>query len=129
MRGNSAARRWRSARTVRVMLDLLTRQAATRFAARPMHLLGGCGVLLLLLGVLAALGGILLRACCGMAGLLLPLLQLGVISGLCGIQCILLGLVAEMVMRTYFAAQARPAYIVRRVIKGSKDNAQVGSIR
>jgi len=113
-------------RTVRVILDLLTVRMLTRFATRPSHMIGGFGMKLIGVGALTLLGGIIHRLCSGSAALLMPLLQLGVTIGLFGIQCILLGLLAELLMRTYFESQSKPAYTVRRVIRGLVTHEQAG---
>lgn len=111
-------------RTVRVILDLLTVRLLTRFASRPMHMIGGCGINLILLGGVTLVGGILHRLISGSGALLLPLLQLGITIGLFGLLCIFIGLVAELVMRTYFESQSKTAYTVRRVIKGQATDEQ-----
>ncbi len=112
-------------RTVRVILDLLTVRLLTRFATKPMHMLGGFGVILMLIGLVTVLGGFLHRICAGTGSLLMPLLQLGITIILFGIQSIILGLLAELLMRTYFEAQNKPAYTVRRVIGGVKSDEQL----
>jgi len=103
-------------RTMRVILDLITVRMLTRYAAKPMHMIGGLGLKLMLLGLLTAAGGLLHWLCSAREHLLLPLLLLGVIIGLFGVQCIVIGLVAELVARTYFETQCKPAYTIHRVI-------------
>ena len=49
-----------------------------------------------------------------------PLLLLAVFLFLIGVQFILMGLVAELVMRTYFESQGKTPYIVRRTINCAK---------
>ena len=114
-------------RTVRFILDLLTVRMLTRFAAKPMHMVGGFGVKLILLGLLTSAGGLLHWLCSAKSSLLLPLLQLGIIIGLFGVQCIVIGLVAELVVRTYFETQCKPAYTIHRIIREVKSDEQVGS--
>lgn len=114
-------------RTVRVILDLLTVRMLTRFAAKPMHMIGGFGVKLILLGLVTAAGGLLHWLYAAKDTLLLPLLQLGVIIALFGVQCVITGLVAELVARTYFEAQCKPAYTIHRVIREMESDEQVVS--
>jgi len=45
-----------------------------------------------------------------------PLLQLTVMLFILGMQSILLGLIAELLVRTYHESQAKPTYTVRRVL-------------
>ena len=45
-----------------------------------------------------------------------PLFQVGVMFMILGFQSILMGLIAELLVRTYHEAQAKPTYIVKQVI-------------
>jgi hypothetical protein len=46
---------------------------------------------------------------------------LAVFLGLAGIQLILMGLLAEMMIRTYFEAQAKPVYLIKEIISSNED--------
>lgn len=95
-------------RTFRVLLDLLTQAFYARYATKPMHLFGGCG----LFGI--ACGLLLLVATAIMCNALL--LTPGIVLTVAGGQCLLVGLLAEMQMRTYHESQGKPPYHIRRVI-------------
>lgn len=102
-------------RTFRVVSDLLLMVFLRRYMQKPMHLFGTAGVLALLAGVLINLY---------LFGLKLlgqdiwgkPLLILGVILLLGGIQLITIGIVVEIMMRTYYESQQKTVYRVRRVL-------------
>lgn len=108
-------------RTYRVMLDLVTIRFLLRYLTRPLHFFGSLGLALLSLGsaillynlVEKVLGIDILEA----HG---PLLLLGSIAFLAGIQLVSTGLIGEIVVRTYFESQDRRIYAVKRVISQTK---------
>jgi hypothetical protein len=113
-------------RTFRVILDLITVLFLRRYSDRPMHLLGGIGIVAgglggligLYLTALKVLGGI--RG--GWAGFHAvqigdrPLLLLAVVLVLIGIQFLVMGLLAELIVRTYYESQGKPVYHVRDIV-------------
>jgi glycosyltransferase involved in cell wall biosynthesis len=101
-------------RTHRVFLDLITVKLLGSYSTKPMYFFGGTGLIACLAGI-------------GFAGWTLfdkfvndvrahrnPLLLLAVFLFLVGVQCILMGLVAELLIRTYFEARGKTPYIIRR---------------
>src|SRR5579875_2648406 len=105
-------------RTIRVLLDLITVKFLHSYLTRPMHVLGLAGL------VSMGLGGISLLATMAMKYLLNPpvfmtgnpLLLLSVMLELVGIQFISLGLLGEVLTRTYFESQGKSAYTVRATL-------------
>ena len=100
-------------RTVKVFLDLLTVRFLLSYATRPIHVFGG-------LGLLAALAGSAIGLYLSYAKLVLgesignrPLLTLGVLLMIVGVQMISMGLLGELVVRTYHESQGKPIYAVR----------------
>lgn len=123
-------------RTFRVILDLMTIMFLRRYSARPMHLFGGIGFLSSILGVLLALylGGIKIWAGIqgGMEGFRSvqigdrPLLMLSILLIILGVQFFLMGLLSELVVRTYHESQGKPVYYIRQILvpdeqRGSKN--------
>ena len=103
-------------RTFKVILDLFTVKFLISYANKPIYLFGGMGFLLglasvLLLGVLAVRRVLynehLVRS---------PLLLLVVMLFILGMQSIMLGLLAELLARTYHESQAKLTYTIRRVL-------------
>ena len=92
-------------RTMKVVQDLCTVKLLTKYATKPGYLLGGAGLVFLLSGILAFLamliGGMVLKH----PQVIWPLFLLAVVLTGFGIQAVLLGLVAELLMRTYYEAQ------------------------
>lgn len=101
-------------RSYKVLLDLITLKMLGSYSTKPMYFFGG-------LGLLACAGGIFF------AGWTLvdkylnevkahrnPLLLLAVFLFILGIQFILMGVVAELLIRTYFESQGKAPYIIRQ---------------
>jgi dolichol-phosphate mannosyltransferase len=100
-------------RTLRVLLDLVTVLFLRSYLVRPMQVFG-------LAGLASLFSGLCISAYLTWAKLALhedigtrPLLLLGVMLILVGIQLVSLGLVADVASRTYHEAQGRPPYYVR----------------
>ena len=103
-------------RTIRVVLDLITVKFMLSYATRPLHVFGTVGVVSSLLGVLIALVLTVQRQLYGIALANRPLLLLAVLLIFMGIQFITIGLLAELVVRTYHESQKKPIYYVRKVL-------------
>ena len=102
-------------RTTRVVLDLVTVKFLSGFSTRPIQLFG-------LVGLAFALAGFGLTAELGFERLVLgirlggrPIVLLAILLGVVGVQFISLGLLGEMLMRTYHESQAKPIFRVREV--------------
>jgi glycosyltransferase involved in cell wall biosynthesis len=107
-------------RTLRVILDLLTVKFLISYSTRPLHVFGPLGIASGGVGFLIAgyltiqklvyeveLGG-------------RPLLLLAVLLIFIGFQFITLGLLGEMLARTYHESQDRPVYVVGEILEGRK---------
>lgn len=105
-------------RTVRVLLDLITVKFLHTYLTRPMHVLGTAGLVAMGLGLLSLLGTIVMKYCLHppvfMTGN--PLLLLSVMLELVGVQFISMGLLGEVLTRTYFESQGKAAYTVRATL-------------
>lgn len=100
-------------RTVRVLLDLITVKFMDSYLTRPMHAFGLAGLGCFALGVLSLLATVFQRLVFDEHMNRNPLLLLSVMLTLMGVQFISMGLLGEMVARTYFESQGKPAYQVR----------------
>ncbi len=101
-------------RTIRVLSDLLLILYLKRFRHKPMHLFGGWGVLSLGVGSLI-LFWLLVEKIRGNEIGGRPLLLLGLILFMAGLQLIALGILAEMHVRTYYESQDKKPYKIRKV--------------
>jgi glycosyltransferase involved in cell wall biosynthesis len=103
-------------RTVRVVLDLLTVKFLSGYATRPLHLFG-------LVGLALALPGLALVAELGFERLFLgvrlagrPIVLLAILLTVLGVQFVSIGLLGEMMVRTYHESQGKPIFRVREVV-------------
>ncbi|MCB9307403.1 MAG: glycosyltransferase family 2 protein [Lewinellaceae bacterium] len=101
-------------RTIRVLSDLLLILYLKRFRHKPMHLFGGWGVLSLSVGALILLW-LLLQKITGHEIGGRPLLTLGFILLMAGLQLVALGILSEMMVRTYYESQDKKPYKVRNI--------------
>ncbi|MCD6290271.1 MAG: glycosyltransferase family 2 protein [Anaerolineae bacterium] len=100
-------------RSVKVFLDLLTVRFLLSYSTRPIHIFGSMGLLLSGLGVLIGLYLTFEKLVLGQDIGTRPLLLLSVLLVILGVQMISMGLLGEVMVRTYFEAQDKPIYVVR----------------
>ncbi|HYD63075.1 MAG TPA: glycosyltransferase family 2 protein [Noviherbaspirillum sp.] len=103
-------------RTLKVMSDLLLMAFYQRYGKAPMHLFGGVGIFLFFSGMLTniylavdklrgeSIGG-------------RPLLFLGLLLTIGGVQLITTGFIADMVMRTYYESQNKKPYAIKKQLR------------
>jgi glycosyltransferase involved in cell wall biosynthesis len=107
-------------RILKVVLDLIVVKFLFRYAGKPIYLFGGFGFLSMLLGVLAGAWALALKLFFHTSLIQTPLPLLAVFLCAMGVLSILMGLLAEMLNRTYHESQDKPVYRVSRVTHGSK---------
>jgi glycosyltransferase involved in cell wall biosynthesis len=105
-------------RTLKVLLDLLTVKFLVSYANKPIYLFGGTGFVLIVPSFLVLAGLLVRRVWLGTSVLGSPLFQTATMLIILGFQSILMGLIAELLVRTYHESQAKPTYSVRRLING-----------
>ena len=108
------------ARTFRVILDLLTVKFLLSYATRPLHVFG-------LIGLMSGGAGFLIGVCLTVQKILYqyeiggrPLLLLAVLLMLIGFQFITMGLLGEMLARTYHESQNKPIYVIKEILNGGE---------
>lgn len=102
-------------RTTRVISDLILMVFFKKYLQRPMHFFGSIGIVTLGLGVLINIY-FLIHKILGHDIWGKPLLLLGILLVMGGIQFITIGIIAELQMRTYFESQNKKPYRVKRVV-------------
>ena len=105
-------------RTIRVLFDLLTIRFLLKYVTRPLHFFGPIGLLCTMSGLVINLWMLLKKAIYGtdlfeQHG---PLMLLGAVLVLAGVQLISSGLIGEMLSRTYFESQGKPIYSIEKII-------------
>jgi glycosyltransferase involved in cell wall biosynthesis len=103
-------------RTIKVLLDLLTVKFLSSYASKPIYLFGSLG-LTLIGSSLAILVYLILDKLLRQRSLIeSPLLLMTVMLFILGFLSIFMGLMAELLIRTYHESQGKPTYVVRRII-------------
>jgi glycosyltransferase involved in cell wall biosynthesis len=104
------------ARTLRVILDLITVKFLLSFATKPIQFFGLLGLFVAGIGI--AIGGYLsvIKLAFGVQIGGRPLLFLAILLILVGVQLVVMGLLGEMLVRVYHESQRKPIYMVKRVL-------------
>jgi dolichol-phosphate mannosyltransferase len=100
-------------RIVKVVLDLIVIKFLAGYANKPIYVFGGFGFAALAVSALAGLYAVYLKVVEGTSFILTPLPLLVALTFLAGITSILMGLLAELIMRTWYEAQGKPVYLVK----------------
>jgi glycosyltransferase involved in cell wall biosynthesis len=104
-------------RTIKVILDLLTVRFLLSYSTRPIHIFGALGL------AMAGLGGILglylsvVKLALGQDIGSRPLLLLAILLMVLGVQMITMGLLGELVVRTYHESQGKRIYVIREILE------------
>ncbi|OQA39782.1 MAG: Undecaprenyl-phosphate 4-deoxy-4-formamido-L-arabinose transferase [Chloroflexi bacterium ADurb.Bin325] len=107
-------------RTLRVFLDLITVRFMLSYSTRPLHVFGGLGLLSFAAGLLIGLYLTFVKLALGQDIGTRPLLLLAVLLVILGVQMVSMGLLAEMITRTYHEAQDKPIYVIREQLDGDE---------
>ena len=102
-------------RVLKVLADLVTVKFLDRFQEKPMYLFGLVGLGSLAVSFLSGLFAIYLKcfATPSRSFIETPMPLLCIMTAVTGLMCILMGLLAEMIMRTFFESQNKSVYLVR----------------
>jgi glycosyltransferase involved in cell wall biosynthesis len=109
-------------RTVKVILDLFTVKFLISYSSKPIYLFGGAGGFLMVISTLIMIF-LFIRRIFFMVGIAnSPLLQMSAMFFILGFQSILLGLIAELLVRTYHESQRKPTYTIRSIINVKQES-------
>jgi glycosyltransferase involved in cell wall biosynthesis len=103
-------------RTWKVILDLITVKFLGSFSTKPIYIFGGLGGLTTLGAVLCGLIVLYQKVSAGFSMNRNPLLILTAVLMIATVQFILMGLLAELQVRTYHESQDRPTYVIREIL-------------
>ncbi|HST20050.1 MAG TPA: glycosyltransferase family 2 protein [Blastocatellia bacterium] len=109
-------------RTIRVLFDLLTIRFLLKYVTRPLHFFGPIGLLSTMIGSAIMVWMLAKKAIYGIDLFEVhgPLMLLGAVLILAGVQLISSGLIGEMLSRTYFESQGKPIYAIEKIITGKQ---------
>jgi glycosyltransferase involved in cell wall biosynthesis len=118
-------------RTVRVLFDLLTIRFLLKYVTRPLHFFGPIGLLSTTIGMSIYIWMIIDKLAYGTHlfekhG---PLMLLGAVLILAGVQLVSSGLIGEMLSRTYFESQGKPIYSIEKVLTSKEPRRRIPDLR
>lgn len=100
-------------RVAKVVLDLLVVKFLAKYATKPIYIFGGFGIVVIGVSFLAGFLAVFLKYFENISFIQTPLPLLCVMAFITGIMSILMGLLAEIVMRTYYESQDKSVYLVK----------------
>lgn len=106
-------------RTFKVVLDLITIKFLASFSTKPIYIFGGLGVLCFLSSFIAGMTVIIMKIAVGYSMNRNPLLIISMMLMTAAIQFVLMGLLAEIMVRTYHESQDRPTYVIDTITKAA----------
>jgi glycosyltransferase involved in cell wall biosynthesis len=99
-------------RVVKVLLDLIVVKFLARYSQKPMYVFGSVGIVSLAVSFLSGIWAIYLKIFEDTPFVATPLPLLVVMAFLTAAMCVLMGLLAELIMRTYFESQGKSTYLI-----------------
>jgi glycosyltransferase involved in cell wall biosynthesis len=108
-------------RTMKVVLDLFTVKFLLSYGNKPIRLFGGTGMVLMFASFVTFIYLFARKIIASTSVTASPLLPLAIMFLILGFQSILMGLIAELLVRTYHESQRKPTYTVREIIEGKKE--------
>lgn len=102
-------------RVVKVVLDLMVVTFLDRYARKPIYVFGGFGLMCLGLALLVALWATALKLFAATSFVQTPLPLVAALLGITGVMCVLMGLLAEIVTRTWHESQSKRIYLVKEM--------------
>ncbi|MCS6824740.1 MAG: glycosyltransferase family 2 protein [Cytophagaceae bacterium] len=103
-------------RIYKVILDLLLIRFLDRYMNKPIHFFGGAGLLCFAIAFILLMGALYLKIMDMKTFSQTQLTTISAFFGGTGIQLILIGIVSEMLMRTYYESQNKVPYIIKKKI-------------
>jgi len=107
-------------RTFKVVLDLMTIKFLASFSTKPIYIFGGLGMFCFFGSSITGLVVLLMKLVQGYSINRNPLLIISLVLMMAAIQFVLMGLLAEMLVRTYHESQDRPIYVIDKIIEPSE---------
>ncbi len=103
-------------RTIKVILDLITVKFLQSFSTKPIQFFGPMGLTSAIIGILLssylAFRKIIYSESVGGS----PLLLIGILLIIVGVQLIAMGLISEILVRVYHESQKKPVYVIKKII-------------
>jgi len=103
-------------RIYKTLLDLIVVVFITKFLKKPIYLFGGISLILLFISFLAIFWALYLKFVTGLSLINTPLTLFSAMTFMLGIVCMLMGIMSEMIIRTYFESQDKKSYVIKNII-------------
>lgn len=116
-------------RVIKVILDLLVVRFLHSYINRPIHFFGKYGFYSILFAGLFFLWSIYLKLFLDISISRTPLPIFAVMFVVVGIQLVLSGVLAELMMRTYYESQSKKPYIIKKIQNGEEKNSEHSPIK
>jgi glycosyltransferase involved in cell wall biosynthesis len=104
-------------RTIKVVLDLIAVQFLTKASKKPIYLFGGGGAVLLIASIIGFLFLLVRKLFFQVDILTSPIFIISTLAAMSSFQAILMGLIAELLVRTYHESQQKPTYTIRTITR------------
>lgn len=101
-------------RTTRVLLDLVLLRFVHKYMDRPIQFFGKVGIMVFVLGVGSGITSLYLKFFNDISLVETPLPTFAAMCLIVSVQMVTMGVIAEMVMRTYFESQQKRTYLIKR---------------
>ena len=103
-------------RTIKVIFDLITIKFMASYQTKPLYVFGAFGMIAFLISMVAGVWAIVLKLFYAVSFILTPLPIIAVVMLAISVQFFLMGLLAELSVRTYHESQDKAIYAVREKI-------------
>lgn len=110
-------------RIFKVLLDLITIKFLASFSTKPIYIFGGLGVLCLLGSFVSGVAVLYMKWATHFSMNRNPLLIVSTMLMTTAIQFVLMGLLAEIMVRTYHESQDRPTYVIEKILEPTSPSA------
>ncbi len=112
-------------RVLKVLADLIVVKFLDRFQQKPMYLFGAVGLFSLGMSMISGVYAFWRKFAENESFIKNPLLLTCILTGMTGLMCILMGLLAEMITRTFYESQGKAVYMVRATRNISEEKAEL----
>jgi glycosyltransferase involved in cell wall biosynthesis len=107
-------------RVLKVVLDIMVVKFLDRHLTKPIYIFGGAGLAFLAIAFLSGFYALWLKFAEGVSFISTPLPLLVTLTFITGVMSLLMGLLAEMLVRTYYESQGKKTYVVKSVLPERK---------
>ena len=118
---NAGVSKYGLSRTGKVLFDLITIKFMSSYLTKPLYMFGTAGLICLFVSFISFTGALFYRFVHSVHLNRMPLATLAMIMFAMGFQFIFMGLLAEMIVRTYHESQNKPTYLIRETINLEDD--------